>query len=54
MGMYIFIRGMRIEWHVYFLTNELDYNDLFDYLSNWTSSQVKQKIDHLGQNDQWF
>jgi hypothetical protein len=38
---------------VYFLINELDYNDLFDYLSNETYTQVEQKNNHLGQNEQW-
>ncbi len=38
---------------MYFLINELDYNDIFDYLSNETYSQVQQKNNHFGQNDQW-
>ncbi len=38
---------------MYFLINELDYNDLFDYLSNETYSQVEQKNNHLGQNGEW-
>jgi hypothetical protein len=30
-------------WMPYvFFTSKLDYNDLFDYMSNWTSSQVGQ------------
>jgi len=37
-----------------FLTNELDWNDLFYYLSNETFNQIEQKIDHLDQNGQWF
>jgi hypothetical protein len=37
----------------YFLTSEFEYNDLFDYLSNWKSNQVEQKYKHLDQNDQW-
>jgi hypothetical protein len=28
-----------------FLTNEFGKNNLFDYLSNWTSSQVEKKFD---------
>jgi hypothetical protein len=27
--------------------------ELFDYLSNWTSNQIEQKIEHLVQNGQW-
>ncbi len=30
--MYILTKGQRLEWHVYFLTNQLDYNDLLDYI----------------------
>jgi hypothetical protein len=33
-----------------FLPSEFEYSDLFDYLSNWTSSQVEQKTDYLDQN----
>jgi hypothetical protein len=36
--------------HVYLLTSQLGWNDLFDYLLTWTSSQIGQKI---GQNGQW-
>jgi len=53
MKMSILIKSSRLKWHMYSLTNELDYNDLFDYLSNWKSSEVQQKIDYLGQNGQW-
>ncbi len=35
---------------MYFFPNEFDYINLFDYLSNWKPNQIKQKIDHLGQN----
>jgi len=27
---YILAKGQRFEWHIYLLTNQLDYNDLFD------------------------
>jgi len=36
-----------------YLVGELDYNDVFDYLSNCTSNQIEQKIDHYDQNGQW-
>jgi hypothetical protein len=26
----------------------------FEYVSNWTSSQIEKKVDHPSQNDQWF
>jgi hypothetical protein len=29
MDMYILIKGQRLEWHMYFLIDQLDYNDLF-------------------------
>jgi hypothetical protein len=34
------------------LTNELDYNDLFNYLSNWIANQVEQKTNTFCQNSQ--
>jgi len=52
MNLYILTLSPWPKWHVYFLISELDYNKLFDYLSNWTFNQVEQKIDHLSQNDQ--
>jgi hypothetical protein len=36
------------------LISKLDLSDLFTYMSNRTSSQVGQKNNHIGQNDQWF
>jgi hypothetical protein len=30
MNMYILIKGQGFEWHMYFLTNQLDYSGLFD------------------------
>jgi hypothetical protein len=48
-NMYILIRGYGLEWHVYLLTNQHGWNDLFDYLLTWTSSQIGQKFDNLGQ-----
>jgi hypothetical protein len=27
--MYILTKGQGLEWHMYFLTNQLDYSDLF-------------------------
>jgi len=29
MDMYILTKGQRFEWHMYFLTDQLDYSDLF-------------------------
>jgi hypothetical protein len=37
-----------------FFISKLDQGDLFDYMWNWTSIQVEQNNDHLGQNDQWL
>ncbi len=34
---------------MYFWTNPLHYNDLFDYLSNQTLSQVEQDNEHPSQ-----
>jgi hypothetical protein len=42
---------IKTQWYVYFFPNEFDYINLFDYLSNWKSNQIKQKIDHVGQNN---
>jgi hypothetical protein len=36
---------------VYFLSNELDYNDLFGYLLNQIFNQVEPKTNHL--NKKW-
>ncbi len=52
--MYILTRGPRLEWHMYLMNGELDLNDLFDYVSTWTCSQVGQKNEHFGQNGQWL
>jgi hypothetical protein len=41
MNMSISIKNLWLEWCVYFLTSELDYNGPFDYLSNWTSNQIE-------------
>jgi hypothetical protein len=41
MNMSILTRDLWLEWYVYFLINELDYNDSFDYLSNWTSNHIE-------------
>jgi hypothetical protein len=30
MDMYIVIKSQGLEWQIYFLNNQLDYNDLFD------------------------
>jgi hypothetical protein len=30
MDMYILTKGQRFEWHVYVLTNQFEYNGLFD------------------------
>lgn len=38
---------------MYFWTNPLHYNDLFDYLSNQTLSQVEQDNGHPSQKGQW-
>jgi len=53
MNMYILIRGQGFEWHVYLLTRQHGWNDLFDYLLIWTFSQIEHKIDNIGQNGQW-
>ncbi len=39
---------------MYLMNGELDLNDLFDYVSTWTCSQVGQKNEHFGQNGQWL
>jgi hypothetical protein len=31
MGMFILTRDQGLEWHVYLLAIQFDYNDLFDY-----------------------
>ncbi len=36
---------------MYFLSNELDYNDLFGYLLNQIFNQVEPKTNHL--NKKW-
>jgi len=30
MDMYILTKGQKLEWHMYFFINQLDYSDLFD------------------------
>jgi hypothetical protein len=30
--MYILTKGQRFEWHMYVLTNQFNYNDLFDWI----------------------
>jgi len=30
MDVYILIKSQGLEWQIYFLTNQFDYNDLFD------------------------
>lgn len=41
--MYNLTKGLGLKWHVYFLTNQFDKKKpIFDYISNWTSSQVEQ------------
>jgi hypothetical protein len=40
MDMYILIKGQRLEWHMYFLINQLKYNGLFIWL--YTFSQIVQ------------
>jgi hypothetical protein len=30
MDIYILIKGQRLKWHVYLLTEQLDYNDSFN------------------------
>jgi hypothetical protein len=45
--MYILIKGQGLEWHMYFLTNQLDYNGLFDYIHI-------VKLCNFSQNGQWF
>jgi hypothetical protein len=32
MDMYILTKGHGLEWHMYFLIDQLDYNGLFDYI----------------------
>jgi hypothetical protein len=32
MDMYILIEGQGLEWHMYVLTNQFDYNGLFYYI----------------------
>jgi hypothetical protein len=51
MDTYILSIGPWLEWHVYVpLVNLIKVT----YMSNWTSSQVEQKNDHIDQNDQWL
>jgi hypothetical protein len=38
---------------MYFWTNPLHYNELFDYPSNQTLSQVEQDNDHPSKKGQW-
>jgi len=47
--MYILIKGQGLEWHMYFFTNQLDYNYLFIYLFIWL-----MKLYNINQNGQWF
>jgi hypothetical protein len=42
--------GLGLEWHVYFWLVDLT-KMTCDYMSNWTSNQIGQKNDHLGEND---
>jgi len=46
MDMYILTKGQRLEWHMYFLINQLNYNGLFDYIH-------LIKLYNFNQNDQW-
>jgi hypothetical protein len=32
MDMYILTKGLGLEWHMYVLINQFDYNGLFDYI----------------------
>jgi hypothetical protein len=52
--MYILTIGLGLEWHVYFwlVTNLTKVTYLT--IHKIKHSQVEQKNDHLGQNDQWF
>jgi hypothetical protein len=47
MNMFILTKGLYSKWHLYILNIKLDYNDLFDYLSNWAFSQIEQKLTTL-------
>jgi hypothetical protein len=33
-NMYVLTKGQNIEWHGYVLTNQFDYDDWFDHMSN--------------------
>jgi hypothetical protein len=39
--MHILTSDLGLEWDLYFLMSGFDWSDLFDYILNWTSSQVK-------------
>jgi hypothetical protein len=52
MTMCIRLKAQRLN-DIWFFYYEFDYDDIFDCLSNWTSSQIEQEIDYLGQNGQW-
>jgi hypothetical protein len=42
--MYILIEGQKFDWHMYFLTDQLDYTGLFKYIHI-------VKLYNLNQND---
>jgi hypothetical protein len=46
MDMYILTKGQGLEWHMYFLIDQLEYNGLFDYIHII-------KLYNFNQNDQW-
>jgi hypothetical protein len=46
MDMYILTKGQGLEWHIYLLTDHLDYSGSFDYIHI-------AKLYNLSQNGQW-
>jgi hypothetical protein len=46
MGMYILTKGQRLEWHMYFLNDQIDNNGLFDYI-------YLGKLCNLNEHDKW-
>jgi hypothetical protein len=46
MDIYILIKGEGLEWHMYFLNDQLDHSDLFDYIH-------LVKFYNFNQNGQW-
>jgi preprotein translocase subunit Sec63 len=50
----ILTRSSSVKWHVYFLIKPFDQDELFNQVSNWTSSQNVLKNEYPNQNDIWF